>query len=282
MFGAAGWDNVGRSFDGLQARLSRGRWTSDLFAARLVDDTAAATGSNDDFFLSYNRFAAAAGDRGLEAYVAYRSTPQTASTGISSFETSLGERLFASRGRWRIEEELVYQLGSRDGQDLRAYLATVQAYVELGGKTTLGAGCDLLSGDGDPSDGRESFFDVQRIFHTGHKFYGIMDRAEQVAGRAGLLDPYAALLGPGPHGGTTRLDVHFFRVLEADVLQNGAAASRGEANLGTEVDGVVTLPVAHAFKIEAGAALWFAGSRLEAAGATADSWWSYLQGVASF
>ncbi len=281
ILGPAGWDNVGRAFDALQVRLGRGRLTSDLVAARLADTSEGAP-SNDDLLLCYNRVVNATNDRGLEFYGMYRATPAfgSAPAVTDAFETTLGERLFGSQGRLRLEEEFAYQFGSRGRQDLGAFLFTGQVYVRLEGGFAAGAGCDILSGD-DPADATFQLFDVKRIFHTGHKFYGMMDVAEGLAGRAGLLDPYAVLQTPGPHGGKGHVDAHFFRVMQSDQPQNPlrVPSGAGEAALGTEIDAEMSVPVLTSTRLDMGAAVLFAGQRLDQ---DQNAYWGYLQGVLTF
>ena len=276
--GALGWSNVGRSFDGVQARWSRGRYTGDMVAARLADGSEI-SGQNDDLFLTYHRVTNTAGDRGLEAYAMYRASP-----GIA-FETLLGERHFGSRGRIRIEEEFAYQFGRRAGVDLRAFLFTGQVYVNVAPQWTLGGACDVLSGD-DPGDEELQAFDTRRIFQTGHKFYGLMDIAENLAGNAGLIDPWAVILGPGMRGGSSRLEAHFFQVANSDVPQGfdiaHAPLGVGQGALGTEIDVISTLPVRAQTALEAGLALFMPGSRLESAGQPDNGYWGYLQGIVNF
>ena len=274
--GALGWSNIGRSFDAVQGRWSQGRYTGDVVAARLADGSEIG-GQNDDLFLTYHRFTNSAGDRGIEAYAMYRASPGTA------FETLLGERHFGTHGRIRVEEEFAYQFGRRGGADLQAFLFTGQLYVKATSQWTVGGACDILSGD-DPDDPELQAFDTGRIFHTGHKFYGLMDVAEGLAGRAGLIDPYAMLLGPGARGGKTRLDAHFFQVANSDVPQGAGPVpvGVGEGALGTEVDLTSTLPLRAQTALEAGLALFVPGARLEAAGQSENSYWGYLQALVNF
>lgn len=274
IIGPVSWSNVARSFDGVQARWSRGRYTGDAVAARLADRSETAV-QNDDLFLTYHRFTNTAGNRGVETYLLYRASPGTA------FETLLGERHFGSHGRIRVEEEFAYQWGRREGADLRAFLFTGQLYVNVAPAWTLGAAFDMLSGD-DPSDPELQYFDPGRIFHTGHKFYGIMDVAEGLAGRAGLLDPRVVVVAPGARGGSSRLEAHFFQVANSDVPQGTGSVGVGEGALGTEIDLTSTLPVSGQAALEAGLALFVPGARLDATGRGGNAVWGYLQGIVNF
>jgi hypothetical protein len=269
--GAVNWSNVGRSFDALQLRGQRGRLTSDLVAGRLADRSEA-PGYNDDLFLTYHRFATAAGDRGAEAYAMYRTTAS------KRFETTLGEHLFGKRGGFSADEEVAVMTGRRDYHDLLAWLMSVQMTTRLGGRYSVGAGLGFLSGD-DPKDGKIQFFDVSRLFQTGHKFYGIMDVAENLAGKAGLVDLYVAFGADGPHGLALRSEVHDFRVDRAEVP---LGVPKRDAYLGTEVDLIASLAVMEHVSFELGGAVLAPGARTKAERGDHTATWGYAQGTVSF
>lgn len=242
IIGPVGFSNVGRSFDAVQVRMSKGRLTSDVVAARLADDTQGSP-RNDDLYLSYNRFASTAGDRGGEAYVLHRSN-----AGI--FETTIGERLFATHGRVQVVQELAFQTGRRAHQDIVGFLGSGQAYVRASGRVTIGGGLDFFTGD-DPGDADLQFFDSTRLFATAHKFYGRMDVVEALASKGGLLDPYGVVLLRAPRDVKARLEVHAFRSQQKDALGTPLPPSTTlGAHLGTEIDLLLGFPVAERTGLE--------------------------------
>jgi hypothetical protein len=277
VIGPVNWSNTARAFDALQIRLQRGAWTGDVVGARLGEAVTSApdpgASSNDDLLLGYNRLASPGGEHGLELYVMYRSTENR------FFETTFGERIFASRGRLRLEHELALQRGRRARRDLSAYLLATQLHARLAGPLWLGAGMDVLSGD-EPNDDTIHFFDTGRVFHTGHKFYGLMDVAELLAGNAGLYDGYGVLAAKSSSGIGSRLEAHVLRVQNPDVVASPTDSRR--ASLGTEIDAVVTAPVASRASLEVGGALFLPGARLEQSDRGQNAFWTYAQAILDF
>lgn len=274
IIGAVDWNNVGRSFDAVHSRLQHGAWTADLVAARLAATGTGAGSDSDDLFLSYNRYAVPERDAAGEFYAIYRDD----SRGV--FETTVGEHASGSFGRLRFDEEFAYMLGERQGLDIAAFLASAQVHVRLAerGKLTLGAGVDFLSGDGDPSDGEDRYFDTNRLFHTGHKFYGLMDVAERLAGRAGLVDPYGVLSVSGPRKLLATATVHVFHVDQRQTLSPSADSSY----LGTEVDAVVGFTPVESARVELGGAVFMPGDTMKARQQSANGSWAYLQTTVGF
>ena len=274
IIGTVDWNNVGRSFDALHSSLRRGAWTADLTAARISTTGSGAGSDSDDLFLSYNRYAVPNRDVAGEFYVMYRDDSR------GSFETTIGEHAAGTLGRLRFDEEFAYMLGDRQGRDIGAFLASAQVHVRLAerGKPTLGAGVDFLSGDDDLGDDEDHFFDTNRIFHTGHKFYGLMDVAERLAGAAGLVDPYGVLTVSGPHKLLATATVHVFYVDERQTL----APSADSSYLGTEVDAVVGLTPLEGARFELGGAVFLPGDPMKARNQSATGSWAYIQTTVAF
>lgn len=276
IIGPVGFSNVGRSFDAVQVRMTQGRLTSDLVAARLSDGSQGAP-PNDDLFVSYNRFAA--GDRGGEFYVLHR-----ANTGI--FETTIGERLFGAHGRVNVVQELAFQTGRRSHADIQAFLGSGQVYVRAAERLTVGGGVDFFTGEDTGAD--QQLFDTKRLFATAHKFYGRMDIIEDLAGRGGLIDPYGVLLLRAPRDVKARLEAHFFRSHRKAALGAPLApAADFDAHLGTEVDLLVGVPIAERTSLEFLVTGFLAGKSLEqravASGyGTHDALWGYAQFLVDF
>jgi len=274
IIGTLDWNNVGRSFDALHSRMRRGAWTTDLMAARIAATGTGAGSDSDDLFLSYNRYAVPERDVAGEFYAIYRDD----SRGI--FETTLGEHAAGNIGRLRFDEEFAYMLGQRQGRDLGAFLASAQVHLRLAerGKPTLGAGVDFLSGDGDPSDDEDRYFDTNRLFHTGHKFYGLMDVAERLAGSAGLVDPYGVLSCSGPRQLLASATVHVFYVDQRQTFSPSADSSY----LGTEVDAVLGFTPVENARFELGGAVFLPGAAMKARSQSANGSWAYLQTTVGF
>ncbi len=274
IIGTTDWSNVGRTFDALHTRLHQGGWTIDLAAARIAQ-LASGPNDTDDLFLSYNRYAFPARDLGAEFYALYRDDTR------GTFETTLGERLAGSSGRVRFDHELAYQIGRRAQRDLRALLFSLQAHVRLAerGKPTLGAGFDYLSGDDYGTDENEHF-DVNRIFHTGHKFYGLMDVAERLAGTSGFLDPYAVLAFQGARDLRATTTVHVF-FLDTTTPPGFLGFQAGDY-IGTEVDLVLGITPLEKTRLELGGAVFIPGDGMRDRDLGATGSWAYVQGTLVF
>ena len=280
IIGAVDFSNIGRAFDALQTRLETGPWTFDLVAARVAEDVPA----SDDIVLSYNHYAVPDHDVGLDAYAMYRDADN------GYFETTLGERASGTLSRLRFDHEFAAMLGSRQGEDLEAYLFSTQAHLRLGGPgaPAVGGGFDYFTGDETPGDGEFHLFDVNRTFHTGHKFYGLMDVAEFLAGAAGLVDPYGTLAVQGPGKLKASATVHGFFVDQPSRLARDAglvdpdAVSEEDSYLGTEMDALLSFAVATQMQLELFGGFFFPGRFLSDQDRGRTATWVYVQGTVDF
>jgi hypothetical protein len=154
-------------------------------------------------------------------------------------------------------------------------------------KPTLGAGFDFLSGDAVKGDGKNELFSIARIFHTGHKFYGLMDVAPFLAGAAGLVDPYGRIGIAGPRGLRAQAVVHVFSVDKParqfeDLQDNGFTPGAQRSYLGTEVDATVSWLVASKTRLELGGGVFAPGDTLKETGTGDTVYWAYAQGLLTF
>jgi len=283
--GAVGWNNVGRAFDGLRTRIPRGQWRFDLGAWRLRDEQGAPETPtyvdsnlprwNDDLYMTYNSYAAAAGQFHGDLYGLYRNDRR------GFYETTIGEHI-DGKWRWlRYDHEFTAQLGKRLGEDLEAYLFSAQAHASVGNGFECGAGFDFLSGDETPGDGTFNYFDTTRIFHTGHKFYGRLD-SPFILTPAGLLNPYGSIGFKGPRNLSATAVVHGFFTHRDFVQSNTGGTPTNQSYMGTEVDAWVGLSVAARTRLEVGGAVLVPGRVLKDRSLEETAVWAYAQGVASF
>ncbi|UCE03668.1 MAG: alginate export family protein [Candidatus Latescibacterota bacterium] len=323
IIGGLEWANPARAFDALKVEVRRSIWTLDLDAARVLQSgqsQSLVTGrdqpvlrgllaGNDDVFVAHNRFDIPDMTLHVDAYGMYRDTdPQTVvwdtllndspaaaviTPGI--YETTLGEHVAGTFGRWRFDQEFAYMFGKRfergvtplTSADLRSFLFSAQVHVRVAErlKPTLGVGFDFLSGDAVKGDGKNELFSIARIFHTGHKFYGLMDVAPFLAGAAGLVDPYGRIGISGPRGLRAQAVVHVFSVDKParqfeDLEEFGAKEAR--SYLGTEVDATVSWLVASKTRLELGGGVFTPGDTLKETGSGDTVYWGYLQGLLAF
>lgn len=232
LIGPFGWDNVGRSFDGLRARAARGRFTVDGLLARVssVATVGATTGS--DLYGVYAQWARRPGTE-YEAYWLawddHAATPGEImpSTGTSRVD-AFGVRLKDRAGPVDGVVEVVAERGRIGGDDLSASAAAAQAGWSLGPKDSvrLFAGYDWASGDEDPTDGeRQEFFN---FFPTNHPHYGYAD----LQGWRNVRSPYAGVsLRAGRH--FAQVKAHDFELEEP----RGPWKSAGGAELGFDMTG---------------------------------------------
>jgi Alginate export len=301
LVGAAGWTNLGRSFDGARVSLApRGAkagaepWTATAFAA-VVDERGRHFGPAAP--------AAAAADHAVAALYATRALPGGAlldATALWDAGASYRSYVAADRGTLdgrlrvpralgapvRVELEGAYQAGRQRSvapgdttrgrtQDVGAWLAGARIGTPTApGRASLALGADLLSGDATPGDGRYSAFST--MYATNHPFYGLMDVIGDPAASTkdrGLVDALATAALPFGDRTTLRGEVHHF-----------ALATGGDRTLGWEGDAVLPVRLGSTATMDVGYALFRAGSGARAVGLGASGsvrHWVYLQlGVA--
>ena len=183
MIGPFGWDNIGRSFDGLKVRHARTEfWIDVLFAQTTLqkvtatDPTIVATDSAGIYGV-YTQSAPRAGSEYEGYLLGYDDDGGAGETGAIGTTRihALGARARDRFGRFDYGIEAVYEEGEYRGDDLTAHAAGAVAGLTWGGgiKVRTFGGYDLATGDEDPTDGeRQEFFN---FFPTNHPHYGYMD-----------------------------------------------------------------------------------------------------------
>ena len=223
LIGPFGWNNVGRSFDGLRARYASGRIVLDALLARV---TALPAGGGDTGSDLYGVYAQAAPRKGAE-YEAYwlGFADRVGAAGESGVPgdtriNALGSRARSRFGRFDFVAEAAVERGEVNGDDLAAHAAGVQGGFLLGGgaKWRLFGGYDFATGDRDPADGeRQEFFN---FFPTNHPHYGYAD----YEGWRNLRSPYGGVsLARGRQ--FVQVKVHHFSLDEARGPWKDAAGS---------------------------------------------------------
>ena len=148
----------------------------------------------------------------------------------------------------------------------------------------MGGGFDYFTGDETPGDGEFHLFDVNRTFHTGHKFYGLMDVAEFLAGAAGLVDPYGTVTVQGPGKLKASATVHGFFADQPGRLALDASlpVSEETSYLGTELDALLSFGVATQTQLEVFGGFFFPGQFLSEQDRGRAATWIYVQGTVDF
>lgn len=281
LLSALDWVNTRRTFDGGRILASAGGWKIDGIAARLVQVDPTAFNDEDsgrDLYGVYatrgfkespvksvdlywlvadnqtNTFATAAGDENRDTFGA-RLTGTCPLTGFDA------------------DVESAWQTGEMAGQDVDAYMVAVGLarkipFCPLG--SSLTAGYDLASGDGDRTDGELGTFN--QLYPLGHKYFGWAD----FVGRQNIQNLQVGL--DIPVGKAKASVVHHWFTLEekGDALYNAAGAVQRAGNpaadddAGSELDLLVNWPVDGHLNLSAGWSRFFAGDFLSDTGAAED------------
>ncbi len=147
----------------------------------------------------------------------------------------------------------VYQFGDiMDQTDLAAFLFTLEIGHTLPGKAKarIAAGVDYASGDDDPNDGESNTYN--NLYYTGHKFRGYMDYFLS-SGTAGLVDLMLRAKGDIASGWLVKTDLHYFKTAAEYIDFTGNKTT----DVGIEIDGSVTTNTVAGVDLTAGASLFF-------------------------
>lgn len=224
VFGAVGWHNVGRSWEGanlwytVPAVRVTGYWLKRL--ERMDPDR------NSDF----NIFGANAKveDHGSELFFFWENDANK--NLIPGFDSNvnaldrfdLGGYYKKTFGPMDVEVNAVYQFGNKalvqtsapdtsvTDQDISAYLFTAEVgyTVSTENKGRVAAGIDFASGDDDPKD--DTFKAYDNLYYTGHKFRGYMDYF-LASNDEGLMDLMLRGSMAPASGWVFKADIHYFR-----------------------------------------------------------------------
>lgn len=319
LVGHFGWNNVGRSFDGLRVAYVAAPVRVDFWAASpKVYGTN--TGSSPAFAPSNREQQAFYGVYGsiktapvtVEPYVMYlldggnAAELNAAGTALLSPITSP-----AARGQSRVTVglradgkavnesidftgEAAYQTGSMDARgttpesDISAHAFVLKAgyTAPVGIKPRIGIEYDRASGDSDPTD--DKFETFENLFPTNHPFYGYMD---YVGWRNMQALRLSVSVKPSASSGVS-LDYHRFSLAEERdrwYAASGApfgptpAAGNTETDLGQEIDLVAYLMVKEKVRLEVGLSQFMPGDYVDGNFPASDaSQFAYLQATVGF
>ena len=275
------WVNTRRTFDGGRILATAGGWKIDGIAARLVQVDPTAFNDEDSGRDLYGVYATRGFKespvKSVDLYwlVADNQTNTFATAAGDENRDTFGARVTGTCPLTGIEVDLegAWQTGDMAGQDVDAHMVAVALarkipFCPLG--STLTAGYDLASGDGDKTDGELGTFN--QLYPLGHKYFGWAD----FVGRQNIQDLQAGLDIPV---GKAKASVvhHWFSLDEkGDALYNAAggiqrAGSAGACDeVGHELDLLVAWPVDQHLHLSAGWSRFFAGEFLSDTGAAED------------
>ena len=281
LISALDWVNTRRTFDGGRILASAGAWKVDGIAARLVQVDPTAFNDEDSGRDLYGVYATrgfketAVKTVDLYWLVADNQTNTFATAAGAENRDTFGARVAGTCPLTGVELDLegAWQTGDVAGQDVEAHMIAVGLarkvpFCPLG--STLTAGYDLASGDGDKTDGELGTFN--QLYPLGHKYFGWAD----FVGRQNIQNLQVGLDIPV---GKAKASVahHWFTLDEkGDALYNagGAIQRAGSATAddeaGRELDLLVNWPLDSHLNLSAGWSRFFAGEFLSDTGAAED------------
>jgi hypothetical protein len=273
-FGAVGWDNVGRSYEGWALNYSGLPFAAiDLYGLKVVeagtanmDQTAwglyfnKIMGYNLDFFYNVHDFGENAAEEAnaLNTIGLHYDNVYFDALGVNfNFGMQMGTNEWG--GTDRDYGGMMY------GLDLSWTLG-------LGILEKVGFGYESMSGDGDATD--DAMDDWMELYPTGHKFHGYMDIAGPTysGSSAGLNDIQLNFWGNLPLGLQYKLDYHMFSYVEDTGLENNT-------DLGSEIDLTLKKSMGN-FGVNLGYSMFTPTDNLVNDGDSMS--WMYLQFIANF
>lgn len=276
---APNWENSPRAYDGVTATFKSGPWTVDGLWTAIANQQKYEFDDGDSgrelFGLHLARRTELLGAPGeVNAYWFGFNRSASSFNGESGREErhTFGARAAGNVGGSNLDFDLesALQYGQVGDAEVEAWMLSVQAgYSALGAPWTprIYAGLDIGSGDARAGDGEVETYN--RIFGSGHNFYGYLD----YLGRSNAMDiSFGASASPAKDVRLT-LDLHIFRRLEAgdDVYTTGSSrfvsgAHSDSLDLGREIDLGVTWQINPHLGFAAGAGRFFPGSFFDEAG----------------
>ncbi|MFH1842612.1 MAG: alginate export family protein [bacterium] len=239
IFGAVGWNNVGRSWEGVSPFFDRDGFEARGFwlKRRELNDPMA----NRDFdIFGLN---AKLKNLGAELFVFLENDADQMADSVDTEVDKLGRvnvGTYVGRkyGDLDIALNAVYQTGKQRAttakvfveQDIAAFLFTFEAGYTLNpdSKARLAAGIDYSSGDDPDTEDHEAY---DNLYYTAHKFRGFMDYF-LASHPMGLIDMILRGQVAPAAGWLLKADLHLFQAAqEYDV--GGNATSK---DVGTEID----------------------------------------------
>ncbi len=278
VFGAVGWDNVGRVWEG-----GIGWYDQEKF--RITGFGLKATEKNNPYYhadFDAGGVYATYKPYNLDLFWFYEYDADT--TGYW-YNMNRLDRLNAGAYFKRVYEDLkldfefngVYQWGqqprglynpltgaNKDKIDIAAYMFAFEAgyTFEAPFKARIAAGIDYTSGDDDPDD--DKFKAYNNLYPTAHKFNGYMDYFVDAAkaglpyANAGLVDFILRASGSPYEGWKAALDAHFFSTDKDYMYFTDEGSTVYSKKVGIELDATVSTTVIDGLHLQGGASIFLA------------------------
>lgn len=257
VFGAVGWNNVGRAWEGFDTWYMLGQTRIDGFWLKAVERNDADANRDFDIFGVH----ATLPGPGVQVGAFFESDGKAATVAGTNGRLDRYDLVAHAKRAYDgfdVETNLVYQFGTQERLDaasvaeevdLSAYLVTLEVGAPVGAKARVAAGVDLASGDDDPGDDGIRSYD--NLYYTGHKFRGFMDYFV-ASSPAGLLDTMLRGSFQPAQGWTLKGDLHLFRTA-AEYTDFDGAKTR---DVGVELDLQAVTTRVRGAQVELGASLF--------------------------
>ena len=273
VIGPVGWSDVGRAFDAARLHIPRGEHWIDLAYAKLSEDRDTARDTKALFL--YGHAGCTKAGLAVEPFVIH----QEEDPGEYAL-TSIGDYARYERGRVRVEQDFVYQVGTDMRRDVGGMLidgeVKVDASPDADGQYGVIGGYSLYTGqDPDKFDEGTAYME---LYPTGHKFHGFMDVAPMLAGGRGLQDIHGKAWYRMPNGMKVKGAFHVFAT-EQDATLNDASTS---TNLGNEIDVALWYEAPTGLNVSIGGGVFLPGDIVKEERGEENARWLYLQGELPF
>jgi len=269
------WANTRRTFDGVNARVKAGRWSTTGFWTKPVQVKKNSFNKNgNDFYGLYATATDLVGLDGLDLYWLDLDRGQRTFNGTTGSETrhTLGVRAWGGVRDTSVyyDGEFAYQFGDVGSADVNAFMITglVGTKLDFGWLTPkVEAGFGYASGDDNPGDNDVETFN--QLFPLGHAYLGYID----VVGRQNIIDMRLSSFFDVFFDIGGKLDFHYFwRADDDDALYNAGggvvrAGNLGSSNdVGAELDLTFKRALTKHLKAIFGYSHFFAGDFIEQSG----------------
>jgi hypothetical protein len=285
VFGAVGWSNVGRSWEGGQFWFDHEQFNLKVFGLKAIEKNN--DYDNQDFDIFGGQFSLKSFDWDVFAFYEYNADTTNLFYGINSLERfNIGTYYYRMYRNIDFTGNFNYQAGkipagqmplSQTDLDIRAFMFTAEAGLNLEGSANarFAVGVDYSSGDDDPTDSTYHTYD--NAYYTGHKFRGAMDYfvSSQTAGLVDFM--LRGRFDPAPMW-TIAADVHLFSTAKDYTDYMGEMTK----DVGSEIDLSVTTSVIQGINFKAGASVFMAKESFAGFADPDPGFWGYTMTTLNF